>query len=97
MCDIRQVEKLKIVTWNCKGAFRKKQKHLLSKFDPDIWIIQECEHPDKFSNRENFDYPENCVWYGDDSNRGVGIFSKSGFELKISENILMSLDISFLF
>lgn len=78
--------KLKILTWNCKGAYRKKQKYLLDRFDPDIWVIQECEHPEKFSKEKDFKYPENYIWYGDDTNRGVAIFSSSLFDLHIEEN-----------
>ena len=76
---------MKIVTWNCKGAYRKKHSRLIESFDPDIWIIQECEHPDKLKEEKGFVPPENVVWYGDNLNRGVSIFSKPGISLKIEE------------
>ncbi len=35
---------MKIVTWNCAGAFRRKYG-TLAHFDADILVIQECEDP----------------------------------------------------
>jgi exonuclease III len=35
---------MKIITWNCNGAFRKKFESLVS-IDADILVIQECEDP----------------------------------------------------
>jgi len=64
---------MKIVTWNCNGAFRKKF-HLLEKFDADIVVVQECEDP---SNVEG-DYKawaENHLWIGANKHKGLGVFA----------------------
>ena len=53
---------MKIVTWNCKGAYRKKHSILIKSFDPDIWIIQECEHPDKFKKEKGVIPPKDIAW-----------------------------------
>jgi endonuclease/exonuclease/phosphatase family metal-dependent hydrolase len=74
---------MKIVTWNCGGAFRKKfQKIKL--LDPDVWIIQECENP-KYVSKIYADYHIGCknyLWTGDNKNKGLGIFCRP--EIKLS-------------
>ncbi|HQD10259.1 MAG TPA: hypothetical protein PLQ65_11385, partial [Flavihumibacter sp.] len=37
---------MKIITWNCNMAFRKKADLMLAQ-QPDILVVPECEHPDK--------------------------------------------------
>ena len=43
---------MRIITWNCNMAFRKKASCILP-LDPDLLVIPECECPDKlkFRNR----------------------------------------------
>ena len=54
---------MKIVTWNCNMAFRKKAKLILA-HQPDILIIPECEHPDKFNFDIDFPKPTSMLWFG---------------------------------
>ena len=37
---------MKLITWNCQGAFRKKAEIILT-LNPDILVIQECESPER--------------------------------------------------
>ncbi|MGS4347115.1 endonuclease/exonuclease/phosphatase family protein [Myroides odoratus] len=72
---------MKIITWNCNGAFRNKYK-TLNKFDVDILIIQECENPMLTNDLLYKDFAKNYLWIGDNKNKGVGIFAKEGIQLK---------------
>ncbi|MBB1140721.1 MULTISPECIES: endonuclease/exonuclease/phosphatase family protein [Myroides] len=72
---------MKIITWNCNGAFRNKYK-TLNKFDADILIIQECENPLLTNDLLYKDFARNYLWIGDNKNKGLGIFAKEGIQLK---------------
>ncbi|MCO4784127.1 MAG: endonuclease/exonuclease/phosphatase family protein [Candidatus Cloacimonetes bacterium] len=71
---------MKILTWNCNGAFRKKH-HLLKDFDADILIIQECEDP-KLSTNAFKNWATNYLWSGNNKNKGIGIFAKEQYDIK---------------
>jgi exodeoxyribonuclease III len=73
---------MKIITWNCNMAFRKKA-HLLLQYEPDIVVVQECEHPDKLKFNADTPQPTDVLWTGDNKNKGLGIFSYSHFRLKL--------------
>lgn len=71
---------MKIISWNCNGAFRKKFKHLLD-FNADILVIQECENPSKTDHDEYKQWAENYLWIGDNKNKGLGIFAQKSITL----------------
>ena len=66
-------------------AFRKKAEFLL-RHKPDIVIVPECEHPDKLIFNDETPKPNDFLWYGTNQNKGLGIFSYTGFQLKQLEN-----------
>ncbi len=74
------MNKLKIITWNCNGAFRKKIKYLKS-LDADIYIIQECEYTDQAKIAYE-DWLPNYFWKGSNKNRGLAIFAKEEIEIE---------------
>lgn len=74
---------MRIVTWNCNGAYRKKEDVLISRLNPDIVIIQECEKP---GHKYKSQYPYH-LWIGDNVNKGLGIFSLTPIdEIEIRDN-----------
>jgi exodeoxyribonuclease-3 len=66
---------MRIVCWNCNGAYRKKAEPIL-KYTPDIAVIPECE---KIASEENNTFR----WRGDNRNKGLGVFSYSNYNLKV--------------
>lgn len=71
---------MKLITWNCNGAFRNKFK-FIKEFDADIYVIQECENPELISNSEYKEFASNHVWIGDNKNKGLGVFAKSSIKI----------------
>ncbi|KAA2219290.1 endonuclease/exonuclease/phosphatase family protein [Maribacter flavus] len=72
---------MKIISWNCNGAFRKKFD-IISSLDADIYVIQECEDPSRTRDRRYIDWSNNHLWIGDSKNKGLGIFAKSDIKLE---------------
>lgn len=73
---------MKIITWNCQGAFRKKAEFILG-FQPDILIVQECEHLDKLVFNSKIQQPNHFLWFGDNKNKGLGIFSYGEYKFQV--------------
>ncbi|MFT6509656.1 MAG: exonuclease III [Parvibaculaceae bacterium] len=73
--SILRIENMKIVTWNCNGAFRKKF-HLFGEINADLYVIQECEDPAQ-SKGNYVDWAHNYLWVGNNKNKGLGVFSQS--------------------
>lgn len=72
---------MKVITWNCNGAFRKKYR-FLDRFNVDILIIQECEDPDR-SIKEYKEWAKNYLWIGNNKNKGLGVFAKNNITLEL--------------
>lgn len=72
---------MKIVTWNCNGALRKKFGYLLE-FNSDIHIVLECENPLETNHKAYRNWAENHLWIGDTKNKGIGIFAHIDIELQ---------------
>ena len=68
---------MKIVSWNCNGKFREKF-NLIQKLDADIYVIQECENPKKYT------FLNNNFWKGHSNNKGLGIFAKDNIKLSLN-------------
>jgi exonuclease III len=68
---------MRIVTWNCNGAFRFKFKHI-EELKADVYVIQECEDPTQ-SNADYLHWAGQHVWSGTSKNKGIGVFVKCNF------------------
>ena len=66
-------------------AFRKKNTKLL-KLNPDILIIQECEHGNKLHFGKLTLVPDDFVWIGENPNKGLGVFSFNGYTLELHKD-----------
>lgn len=75
---------MKITGWNCNGAFRKKTEKILS-FSPDILVVSECENPDKLKLGKLTPEPNDLLWFGENKNKGIGIFSYGNYSFELIE------------
>jgi exonuclease III len=66
---------MRIVSWNCNGALRKKLVALRS-YDADVYVIQECENPNESSCPDYRAWASNYLWVGGNKNKGLGVFAK---------------------
>jgi len=72
---------MKIVTWNCNGALRKKLE-ILKALEADLYVIQECENPETLLNDELYTtFSANSLWTGDIKSKGLGSFASNGIIL----------------
>jgi exonuclease III len=72
---------MKLLTWNCNGALRKKFSSLQD-FQADINIIQECENPAKSKDTSYKEWACNALWVGDNPHKGLGIFASPTIKLE---------------
>lgn len=75
---------MKIISWNCNMAFRKKAEHVLS-HKPDILVVIECEHPDKLLFKSDLAKPTDSLWFGKNKHKGLAVFSYGKYRFKIHE------------
>ncbi|MCO5242132.1 MAG: endonuclease/exonuclease/phosphatase family protein [Chitinophagaceae bacterium] len=77
---------MRIIEWNCQGAFRQKNKEILE-FKPDILIIPECEQEHKLHFGRLTPKPNDFIWYGDTDKKGIAIFSYSNFKFRLLKEV----------
>lgn len=74
---------MKIVSWNCNGAFRKKYKKILE-LDADIYVIQECEPLNEIKG-ELKKLISDGIWEKGANRKGVLVFAKPDVKLEKME------------
>lgn len=73
---------MKIITWNCNMAFRKKAEIILA-YEPDILIVAECEHPDKLIFKSEATKPTDMFWFGKNQNKGLAVFTFGNLKISL--------------
>lgn len=71
---------MQIVSWNCHGKFKEKFRRI-KQTCADIYVIQECENPQKYIGAFDGFYT-NYIWYGEKDSKGLAIFAKPDVVLR---------------
>jgi exonuclease III len=70
---------MRIVNWNCNGAFRRKYDRIEA-IGADVYVIQECEDP--ASSSPDYQYwAGQYIWSGNPGKKGMGVFVKNGLSV----------------
>lgn len=56
---------------------------LLSQFDADILVIQECEDPETTKDNLYHEWARKFFWTGERKHKGLGIFAKEGIAIRL--------------
>ena len=75
---------MRIITWNCNMAFRKKAGHILA-YKPDIIVVPECECPEKLVFGADVPQPSDLLWFGDNRHKGLAILGYGNVKFKVLE------------
>ena len=78
---------LRLVTWNCAMALRRKWPQLRA-LAPDVAVIQECETPDKWPQGEC----TSALWHGGSRHKGLAIATFGDWRLEACEPIDPSIE-----
>ena len=66
-------------------AFRKKWTKIRT-LQPDILVLQECEHPSKYRPKELIPNVNEFLWFGENEHKGVGILSFNTYHIKLAKS-----------
>ncbi len=72
---------MRIATWNCNMAFRRKFARLLD-LKPDLAVIPECESREFLAAEAAFK-PSSAIWIGDNPCKGLGVFAFGAFRARL--------------
>lgn len=73
---------MKLITWNCQMAFRKKH-HAILALKPDILVVPECENKEKLQFGKLTPEPIDFFWYGKNPHKGIGVFSYADYRFQL--------------
>jgi len=76
---------MKIITWNCNMAFRKKADVILA-YEPDILIVPECECIEKLVFGQDIQKPSDILWFGANQHKGLAILSYNNLKLTLLDD-----------
>ena len=71
---------MRLVTWNCKGAFHRKHEAILQ-LQPDVLIVPECEQIRDAPQRLCAVPVTSFLWFGAEGRKGLAVLSFGEYRL----------------
>ena len=76
---------MRLVSWNCTGAFHKKAPHLLA-LEPDVAIVPECAAPEVISRKVASFSPTSSHWMGESGRKGLAVFTFGLYRARVHQS-----------
>lgn len=71
---------MKLLGWNCNGAFRRKYQ-ALENFNADIWVVPESESPAYLLRHKSPLSSAQQLWCGQNQSKGLSVFAFNGCQI----------------
>jgi exodeoxyribonuclease-3 len=75
---------MKLVTWNCQGAFRKKAAAIAT-LAPDLAVIPEAECIERLHFAPEIPHPTAMAWFGERATKGLSILSYTDWQFSLDD------------
>jgi hypothetical protein len=82
---------MRVVTWNCKGGFKRKHP-VIASLCPDVLILPEAERLENVSQVPGAPTVRSIEWIGSNRNKGLGVVSYGAFSLAVHEHYDPSIE-----
>ena len=70
---------MRIVSWNCNGAFRNKYE-MIAGYQPDVVVAPESESPEFLARTEQNIPCSSHIWDGESAYKGLSVFTFNGYK-----------------
>jgi len=73
---------MRLITWNCKGAFHRKHDYAAA-LHPDILVVPECEKLSGVTQQFNSTPVRSFRWFGDNPRKGLAVISYGEYTFEV--------------
>lgn len=73
---------MRLITWNCKGAFHRKHD-LIAALRPDILVVPECEKISEVSRPFGSSPFRSLEWFGSNPRKGLAVISYGDYAVEV--------------
>src|SRR4029079_10853120 len=75
---------MRLIAWNCKGAFRRKHA-VIAALEPDVLVIPEAARLDTIDDVIGCPAVRSLEWVGDKPAKGLAVLSYGAYSLRVHD------------